>query len=402
MTPEERIERLEARLARERATRLEAERVAEAATHELYVTREQVRLLSRVAVAANETEDIGTALVATMDALCAQAGWPAARADVLDADGTTVSRLRHGDLPPRSTRVFELEIRDQAGAPAARLEFFSPVPAPAGVVLLEVLGHVGRQLERSNAELEAFAYAASHDLREPLRTIGGFAQLLDRSARGRLGPEGEASLHYIQDGVARLQVLVEGLLALSRAGRGEAPRDRVDLAAVAEETLQSLQAAIEESGGEVIVGPLPEVAGDAGQLGQVLTNLVANGLKFHGGRRPVVRVEAERVPEGVLVAVTDEGPGVAAQDAERVFEMFRRGVTSEGATPGTGLGLSICRRIVEHHGGSIWVEPGPAGRGSRFCVLLVDREPAPAGATTRPAALTAAAPRAGAAGAAAA
>lgn len=394
MSPDERIARLEARLERERATRMEAERLAESATRELYVTREQLRLVSQVAIAANESDDVRGALVAAMDAIRAHTRWPAARAEVLGADGHVEEVVLRGEVPADAVQTFELVISSRAGTPAARLEFFAALHSRPDGVLLEVVGHVRRQLERvvdrlhaeqalrdalaelerSNAELESFAYAASHDLREPLRTIGGFAQLLSRRSHERLGPEGQVFVDYIQDGVGRLQSIVDDLLALSRADRAEGRRDVVELADVADHALQGLRPVLEESGAEVEVGRLPRVVGDAGQLGQVLANLVANAVKFHGPGRPHVRVAAERAPEGWVVSVTDDGPGIPAEDRERVFEMFHR-LPSGDAAPGSGLGLAICKRIVEHHGGRIWVEPGPGGAGSRFCVLLADREP---------------------------
>lgn len=231
------------------------------------------------------------------------------------------------------------------------------------------------ELERSNAELEAFAYTASHDLREPLRTIGGFADLLARRHGEALGPEGLAYLGYMGDAVRRMEGIVEDLLDLARVSAAPPRREPVDLAEVVARSVRCLASALEGGDAEVeIASSLPVVYGDEGQLEQVVCNLLANGLKFAAGAgRPRVRIASRPAPEGWLLTVTDDGPGVPAEEAERIFAPFHRLARDKG-TPGTGLGLAICRRIVEHHGGRIWVEPGPDGRGSRFCVLLAVRE----------------------------
>lgn len=459
-------ERLARRLARERAVRIEAQRVAEEATRELERTREQLRLHAGISAAANAATDLDEALRGAMDAVLDHTGWEFAHAWVQSDDHGTLrtsgvwagapvpqvfrratEQLVLGRDPGLPTRIlasgrpegvadiasvpafareraaraaglraaFAFPVTTGDGEVAAILEFFTTVPVEPTAEQLETMEHVGAQmrpvidrvstqaalrgvleeLERSNAELAAFAYAASHDLREPLRTVGGFAELLSGRYEGRLDGEADQFLSFIRSGVRRMEELVDDLLSLARAGRGAVRRDVIDLGAVVADALQSLAGAVEASRATVTVAELPEVVGDAGQFRHVLENLLGNAIKFSGDRPPNVAVHAERRDDAWCVVVTDEGVGIPPGQRERIFEMFER-LHGRGDVPGSGLGLAICRRIVEHHGGSIWAEPGPGGHGSRFCVLLPDRDPA--GATPPPAAARRTGPRSRAAG----
>lgn len=224
-------------------------------------------------------------------------------------------------------------------------------------------------LGRSNRELETFAYVASHDLQEPLRTVGGFAQLLNQRYEGKLDPEADEFIGYITEGAARMQSMINDLLVYSRVGRSELPHDRVDLRALAERVEGSLATRIEETGGSVTIGVLPTVTGDSSELARLLQNLISNGLKFHGpGAPPRVEVNAERVDGEWQIAVVDHGIGIPPAQAERVFGMFQR-LHARGEYEGTGIGLAVCRKIAERHGGRVWVESNGRG-GSRFVVAL--------------------------------
>jgi len=231
-------------------------------------------------------------------------------------------------------------------------------------------------LERSNADLQAFAYAASHDLKEPLLTIDGFTRLLTSSLRTRgvlLDDEAEF-VDLIGSGLDRMRQLVDGLLALSRVATHGVEPSSVDLADVVADALGNLHAAIEAAGAQVAVGPLPTVTADRAQLVQLVQNLVANAVKFTApGVRPEVVVEAERAGAEWLVTVADEGIGIPEAQRERVFEPFTR--LRDDEHPGSGIGLATCRRIVQRHGGRIWVEDGPGGTGSRLCFTLPARAP---------------------------
>ncbi len=216
-------------------------------------------------------------------------------------------------------------------------------------------------LERSNADLEQFASVASHDLSEPLRTISGFATLLERRYKGQLDEDADVFLGHVLAGTERMRALIDGLLAYSRASRADLDPERVDLGQVVEHVQRALAAAIDESGAEIVVGELPVVIGDAGRLGQVLQNLIANAIKFRGDEPPRVTVDAHPLDGDVWrVEVADNGSGIDAEHAERLFEMFRRGA-GVADHPGEGIGLALCKRIVERHGGTIWAQAPPQG-----------------------------------------
>jgi PAS domain S-box-containing protein len=227
-----------------------------------------------------------------------------------------------------------------------------------------------RALERDARE---FAHVASHDLSEPLRAVTGYLELLERDAGAQLDDRTRGWLRAASDGARRMRRLIDEVLRYSRVANANEAWEPVDLEIVAGEVLEALGPAIAETGARVEMGALPTVVGQPTQLGQVLQNLVANAVKFRGEGSPRVQVGARRVPEGWIVTVTDDGPGIAPADRQRIFAMFTRarGVTQSDPL-GSGIGLALCRRIVEHHGGRIWVEPAPEG-GSAFHALLPDR-----------------------------
>jgi light-regulated signal transduction histidine kinase (bacteriophytochrome) len=217
-----------------------------------------------------------------------------------------------------------------------------------------------RNLERSNAELEEFAYVASHDLSEPLRSIGGFVQLLERRYKGQLDSEADSFIDFIGTGVDRLQALIDDLLSYSRAGQGELRSEPVDSRELVERTLASLDAVVRDSGAQVELGHLPTVRTDPRVLGQVFQNLLSNALKFTNHSRPQVEVSAEQEREAWSFAVADNGIGIDPDNAERIFGMFQR-LHGREEYGGTGIGLAICKRMVERVGGRIWCEPSPGG-----------------------------------------
>ena len=227
-------------------------------------------------------------------------------------------------------------------------------------------------LSRSNADLERFAHVVSHDLQEPLRSVSGFADLLARRSAGRLDEQGRESLGYIRDGALRMGAMLDGILDYSRAAGAGLTRERVDMNAVVRDADADLARATAERQAVVSVGDLPEVEGDAIQLRQLVTNLLANGLKFSGAGPPHIEVFAEETDAGWTFAVQDDGIGIDPRDAERIFAMFARAQPDgDGAehAGGTGIGLAVCRRIVERHGGEIWVDSAP-GAGSTFFFTL--------------------------------
>jgi PAS domain S-box-containing protein len=227
------------------------------------------------------------------------------------------------------------------------------------------------RLERINAELQDFAYIASHDLSEPLRMITSYLQLLQRRYQGQLDETADEFIHYAVDGAERMKLLIDDLLQYSRIGSAEVQRVAVDADAVLGAVLRSLEGAILERGATVTHDPLGTVKGDATQIGQLLQNLVANAIKFARDDVPAeVRIERIDEPREWHVVVRDNGIGIEERHAERIFKMFGR-LHGREEYAGTGIGLAICRRIADRHAGRIWVESTP-GSGSSFHVSIPD------------------------------
>jgi signal transduction histidine kinase len=220
------------------------------------------------------------------------------------------------------------------------------------------------ELTRSNAELEQFAYVASHDLQEPLRNVVTYAQLLQRRSRTDLNAEGKEFLAYIEEGGKRMSRLVQDLLAYSRVLHEEPERVDIDCAGVMREVLEDFRLEIAEAEAQVHVGDLPRLNGNRTQIQQVFHNLIGNALKYRTPGMPaMVNVGAELLNGRWRFRVTDNGIGIAAEYHERVFGLFKR--LHRDRYPGTGLGLAVCRRAIEAHGGRIWVESSP-GAGATF------------------------------------
>ena len=219
-------------------------------------------------------------------------------------------------------------------------------------------------LERSNKELEHFAYVASHDLQEPLRMVSSYTQLLEQYYGSQLDDKARKYIHYAVDGAIRMQALINDLLTYSRVGRHGKPLESTDSHSVFGEAMRNLSAAIEEAQAIITHGDLPTVSADASQLVLVFQNLIANAIKFRRTEVPQVHVSARKDGGDWRFSVKDNGIGIEAQYAERVFVIFQRLHTRE-EYPGTGIGLAICQRIVERHGGKIWFESQP-GNGTTF------------------------------------
>ena len=230
------------------------------------------------------------------------------------------------------------------------------------------LEYQAKELSRSNAELQQFAYVASHDLQEPLRMVASYTQLLARRYRDRLDADASDFIGYAVDGVTRMQVLINDLLTYSRVGSTEKRFTPTPLQDVLKRALANLQTAIEESGAVVTHDPLPVVKGDAPQLVQLFQNLIGNAIKYRGEKPPQIHVSVCREDGNWRVAVRDNGIGIEPQYAERIFEIFQRLHTADQYS-GTGIGLAICRKIVERHGGRIWVE-SQAGMGATFHLTI--------------------------------
>jgi signal transduction histidine kinase len=226
------------------------------------------------------------------------------------------------------------------------------------------LDRANEALEQSNVELQQFAYIASHDLQSPLRAIAGFAQFLQQDYQGQLDEKADEDIERIVAGCKRMQTMINDLLRYSRVESRSRPFEPTDLNEVFDDMVVILASSIQDSGGEVTRGELPTVTGDRSQLSQLFQNLIGNGLKYHGDHPPCVNVSAENSGNEWTVAVHDNGIGIGAKHHERIFEIFRR-LHTEDQYPGTGIGLAVCRRIINRHGGKIWLESEP-GEGSTF------------------------------------
>ncbi len=223
------------------------------------------------------------------------------------------------------------------------------------------------KLTAINAELERFAYVSSHDLQEPLRMVSSFTQLLARRYEGKLGADADDFIKYAVEGALRMEHLIKDLLDYSRLGAHEAQVGQVNVEEVWDQVMMDLKIPREKSGAVLTHDPLPMVIGDATQLRQVFQNLLGNGIKFTHAA-PQIHAWAERKGDEWIFAVRDNGIGIEPQYVERIFEVFQR-LHSRGEYQGTGIGLAICKRVVEKHGGRIWVE-SVYGKGSTFYFTL--------------------------------
>ena len=228
------------------------------------------------------------------------------------------------------------------------------------------------ELERSNKELEQFAYVASHDLQEPLRMVSSYTQLLAQRYEDQLDDKAKKFINYAVDGAVRMQRLINDLLVYSRVSSQGKTFAKIDSYTSLDEALQNLAAAIEENRAIVMNDNLPAVRADATQLSQLFQNLVGNAIKFRGANVPRIQISACDLGREWRFEVQDNGIGIEAQYAEKVFAIFQR-LHTRAEYPGTGIGLAICKRIVERHGGKIWFESEP-GLGSTFFFTMPKRK----------------------------
>jgi signal transduction histidine kinase len=235
------------------------------------------------------------------------------------------------------------------------------------------LAKKAEELARSNADLEQFAYVASHDLQEPLRMVTAYTQLLAERYRGKLDDNADKFIGYASEGALRMQVLIQDLLAFSRVGRKESAGESVDCELIMKDVLQTLASSIQESGAVVTYANLPAVWADRTQMAQVFQNLIGNAIKFRGKEPSLISVQAEKSDQQWLFTVRDNGIGIAPEDAENIFVVFQR-LHARTEYPGNGIGLAICKKIIERYGGRIWVE-SQAGSGSVFKFSLPLRGP---------------------------
>jgi signal transduction histidine kinase len=244
----------------------------------------------------------------------------------------------------------------------------------------DALARQATDLERSNRDLEQFAYVASHDLQEPLRKVASFCQMLEKRYKGQLDERADEYIGFAVDGAKRMQMLISDLLEFSRVGRSAHPLQPVQLGHCLQIALAQLESALTASGAAVTADDLPSVMGDAQLLAQLLQNLIANAIKFHGDGVPHVHLSAQRVSEGWEFACADDGIGIQPEYAERIFVIFQR-LHPREAYEGTGIGLAMCKKIVEYHGGRIWLDTNVASGATFRWTLPADptQQESPAG-----------------------
>ncbi len=228
------------------------------------------------------------------------------------------------------------------------------------------------QLRASNRDLEQFAYIASHDLQEPLRMIANYVQLIERRYKDKLDQDACDFIHYAVDGAVRMQQLIDSLLEYSRLQSRKKPFDSVDLNGVLKQALHDIERLIVETDARITSDSLPEILGDAVQLGQIFQNLISNALKFRGEAPPEVHIFAEESSGYWKISVRDNGIGIEPEHQDKIFKIFKR-LHSRADYPGTGIGLAVCKRIIERHGGETGVE-SEAGKGSTFWFTLPKKE----------------------------
>jgi PAS domain S-box-containing protein len=273
--------------------------------------------------------------------------------------------------------IHQKRIRDASGRPTGLRTFLLDITQRkrAEMTLLEQAD----KLSRSNAELEQFAYVASHDLQEPLRKIQAFGDRLKTKYDASLGPEGLDYLTRMQNAAARMQILIQDLLSLSRVASNAKPFTSVDLGDVVRTVVSDLEMRIQDAQGRVEIGALPVIFGDRGQMAQLFQNLIGNGLKFRKpGESPVVKIDSQpqTLPSGAAgwhISVEDNGIGFDEKYRDRIFQIFQR-LHGRNEYEGTGIGLAICRKIVDRHGGSLTANSSP-GAGAKFIITLPQQTP---------------------------
>jgi len=283
--------------------------------------------------------------------------------------GETFSITEERQDVQASTRFYEIRyypIADRCGTPIAACQIARDITERKHFE--SILFRQSEELTRSNAELEQFAYAASHDLQEPLRMVSSYMQLLAERYQGKLDARADKYIGYAVDGAQRMQALINDLLALSRVNSRGTEFKPTNCEEILERVLHDLQTCIGKSQAVVEYDELPVLLADEGQLSQLFQNLIGNAIKFQADRPPHIRIWAEPQAEQWLFSVQDNGIGIAPEYSDRIFVLFQR-LHSRQEYSGTGIGLAICKKIVERHGGRIWVESQP-DKGSIFKFTL--------------------------------
>ncbi|MBW2265843.1 MAG: GHKL domain-containing protein [Deltaproteobacteria bacterium] len=286
-----------------------------------------------------------------------------------------LDRVSKGDLEARVTGNSQVELLESLGDVTNQMINSVSTEITERKRAEEKLNKTLEELERSNSELEQFAYVASHDLQEPLRMVSSYMQLMERRYKGKLDTDADEFIDFAVDGATRMQRLINDLLMYSRVGTKGKTLEATDCNAVLAEVLRDLASTIEESGTVVTHDELPTMMADGTQLAQLFQNLVANAIKFSSGDQPKVHISFEQKEGSYVFAVTDNGIGIDPEYKDRIFVIFQR-LHGKEEYPGTGIGLAVCKKIVERHGGQIRVD-SESGKGSTFSWTIPIREPDP-------------------------
>lgn len=272
---------------------------------------------------------------------------------------------KNGEVMDVQVTAYPLEVDGRKAGLSAIVDITDRKRQEAQLRLLNAdLAKRASELSTSNAELERFAYIASHDLQEPLRMVSSFLQLLQKRYKGQLDQKADQYIHYAVDGAERMKALIMDLLEYSRVGTGKDSFGEVDTAVILQEVGDIFREKIIAARARVEMDPLPTIWGDRVQLSQLFQNLLSNALKYHSEELPSIRIQAKEEPTHWLFAVGDNGIGIDPQFFDKIFIIFQR-LHNKSDYSGTGIGLAICKKIVERHGGRIWVESRP-GDGSTF------------------------------------
>ncbi|TAN45611.1 MAG: PAS domain S-box protein [Rhodospirillales bacterium] len=282
----------------------------------------------------------------------------------LEAEGT----------PPLPV-ILETSMMERIGQEETPLCLVAALDLSSRKAAEKALAERTEELARSNQDLERFAYVISHDLQEPLRNIGNYVQFLARRYKGRLDADADEFIGYVVDGVARLSNMIRELLSFSRITTQGQELQPIDSGSALKDALSNLESAITESGAEIKIEAMPRVLADPTQLTSLLQNLIGNAVKYRDARRkPLILIATRPIGEQWMFSITDNGIGIESRQFERMFTLFHR-IDPHGTVPGSGIGLAVCKRIVERHGGQLWVESTP-GQGSVFYFTLT-AAPAP-------------------------
>jgi signal transduction histidine kinase len=330
----------------------------------------RVRVVKRQLTSSAKTTTITLSVIAVVLLLTfLGAGWALRRVVTRPLDRLTEEsrRVAGGELQ-RSLRVEGPLDIEELGHDLDRMRLGLLELLDSATTARNQLAETAIELERSNAELEQFAYVASHDLQEPLRKVTSFCQMLQQRYAGQLDDRADRYIEFAVDGALRMQQLVNDLLAFSRVGRGGEARRPIDLTSLVKAAVSDLQEAIDATGAEVRIEPLPTLPVEPSLLRAVFQNLIGNAVKFHGDEPPRIRIDVTRLGDTWRFSCTDNGIGIEPEYAERVFVIFQR-LHPRDRYAGTGIGLAMCRKIVEYHGGRIWLDTTSHG-GTRILFTL--------------------------------